>query len=271
LNERALNSGLEKMPEIRETIGRRRPAFFLDFDGTLTAVAPRPELVELPESTKLLLAALAQDHLVCIVSGRGLNDLRAKTGLAGLYYAADHGHRVQGPAGTNIDFEVGPEDRTDLEAASYELDQRLRSIEGAVVETKGVSLSVHYRMVAQEERPLVRQILAEVAKALPGFRLSAGKQVYELLPDSGWNKGQAVIWLLRRARLGTKDTCPLCLGDDRTDEDMFEAVRGWGVSLFIGGPSPETCADYALADHEETAAFLTGFVTQSSDTPPQSG
>lgn len=271
MTDTALTGGLDALREIRATIGRRRPAFFLDFDGTLAPFADLPELVELPDSTRQVLAALAQDHLVCVVSGRGLNDLRAKTGLAELYYAADHGHRVQGPAGTSIDFEVGPDDRTDLAAASYELDQRLRAIEGAVVQTKGVSLSVHYRLVSEDQRPAVHQIVTEVAKTLPGFRLGGGKLVHEFVPDSGWNKGQAVMWLLRRARLTVKDTCPLCLGDDRTDEDMFAAVRGWGVSLVVGQPPHVTYADYILADHEETAVFLQGFVTAQSDTSPQPG
>ncbi|MBN1629112.1 MAG: trehalose-phosphatase [Thermoleophilia bacterium] len=266
MTDSAIAAGLDRLSEIRAIIGRRRPAFFLDFDGTLAPLAARPELVELPERARQLLAALARDHLVCVVSGRGLNDLRTRTGLAELYYAADHGHRVQGPAGTSVDFEVGPEDRTDLEAASYELDQRLRAIEGAVVQTKGVSLSVHYRLVSEDQRPAVRQIVTEVAKTLPGFRLTGGKLVHEFVPDSGWNKGQAVMWLLRRARLTAKDTCPLCLGDDRTDEDMFEAVRGWGVSLVVGRPPHDTRADYILADHEETAEFLRGFVTTQSDT-----
>lgn len=256
----ALPGGLESLPQIREFIGQRRPAFFVDVDGTLAPVAARPELVELPAATRDILGALAEHHLVCIVSGRGLADLRAKVALPQLYYAADHGHRMSGPPETGIDFEVGPDDRHDLEAAAYELDQRLRRIEGAIVETKGVSLSVHYRLVDENLRPQVAQIVREVAGSVPGFRLTSGKLVHELVPQSDWDKGRAVTWLLRRLRLGNKDTCPICLGDDLTDENMFAAVGDWGVSLVVGDPPFHSQARFSLVDHEEVARFLQAFV-----------
>lgn len=269
--ERTLAAGLESLSHIKDAIGGRQPAFFLDFDGTLAPLVSRPDLAELPSTTRKLLSSLAERHLVCIVSGRGLNDLRLKTGLPELYYAADHGHRVLGPPGTAIDFEIGPDDRHDLEAASYELDQRLRHIEGAIVEAKGVSVSIHYRLVAEEERPAVRRIVAEVAEALPGFRLTAGKLVHEFVPDSDWNKGQAVMWLLQRLRLKRRGACPICIGDDRTDEDMFRAVEGWGISLVVGEAPRDTHAAYTLGDHEEVAAFLREFATDTGYTSSGAG
>ncbi len=269
--ERPLAGGLESLSHIMDSIGRREPAFFLDFDGTLAPLVSRPDLAELPSTTRRLLSSLAQRHLVCIVSGRGLNDLKLKIGLPELYYAADHGHRVLGPPGTAIDFEVGPDDRHDLEAASYELDQRLRHIEGAIVETKGVSVSIHYRLVAEQERPAVRKIVGEVARTLPGFRLTSGKLVHEFVPDSDWNKGQAVMWLMQRLRLSRRASCPVCIGDDRTDEDMFAAVKGWGLGLVVADVPGDTHADYALGNHEEVAAFLEEFVTASSYTSPGAG
>jgi trehalose-phosphatase len=56
--------------------------------------------------------------------------------------------------------------------------------------------------------------------------------------------------------------CPICLGDDLTDEDMFVAVRRWGVSVVVGESSWTTRADYVLGDTGEAAAFLQTFVTQ---------
>ena len=266
MGDRILSSGIESLAEIVAFVGRRTPAFFLDFDGTLAPLESRPDVVVLPEETRRVLGELARDHVVCVVSGRGLLDLRQKVGLDTLYYAADHGHRILGPPGTGIDFEIGPQERNDLETAAYELDQRLRHIEGALVETKGVSMSVHYRLVSEDDRPLVHRIIKEVMRTLPGFRLTSGKLVHEVVPESDWNKGQAVLWLLQRLQASRKTTCPLCLGDDRTDEDMFVAVEGWGVTLVVDDTHKDTHATYVLGDHTETETFLRSFVTPPRDT-----
>ena len=90
----------------------------------------------------------------------------------------------------------------ELEAASYELERRLRDVAGAIVETKGVSLSVHYRLVAEAERaPRRADRHARSRENAPGLRLTTGKLVYELSPDLGWDKGKAMLWLLKRLRL----------------------------------------------------------------------
>ena len=108
-----------------------------------------PDLAEIPVQTRELLQSLARRYLVCIISGRELADLRRKIGLADVYYAADHGHHIQGPAGSGIELEVGPEDRSELESVARILEERLRPIVGAMVETKETSLSVHYRLVTE--------------------------------------------------------------------------------------------------------------------------
>ena len=264
-------SVLENLPLVRQAIGRRTPVFFLDFDGTLAPISPRPELAHMPPEMKHVLETLSRHHVVCVASGRGLADLVQKVGMRNIYYAADHGYRVLGPEGTGIDFEVATESREKLEAASYAIEQRLRDVPGIVVETKGVSLAVHYRQVAESDRPLVEQVVAEAAGATSGLRLTAGKLVHELVPDAGWDKGKALMWILRRLRYGRKDACPLCLGDDLTDEDMFRATEGWGVSVVVGHPRLHTRADYSLNDWVEVATFLGGFVPEAGDVASSGG
>jgi trehalose 6-phosphate phosphatase len=265
----SLPRALDNLSDIGTTIGGRTPAFFLDFDGTIAPLSARPDLAELPKNVSELLVSLAEDHVVCIVSGRDLADLRRKVGLSAAYYAGDHGYRVSGPAGSGIELEVGgSQDRMELETASYELERRLHPIDGVLVETKGASLSVHYRLVGESMRPLVHQIVREVAASVPGLELTAGKLVHELRPRLPWDKGRAVLWLLGQLRLRRDEVCPVTLGDDLTDEDMYTAVRRWGVSVIVGEPSWTTRADYLVASPGEAVEFLQTFVTREGCKPP---
>ncbi|MFH1833899.1 MAG: trehalose-phosphatase [bacterium] len=256
MGERGLPWALERIPQIEESIDGRRLAFFLDFDGTLAPLAPRPDLARLPARTRDVLASAAQRHLLCVVSGRGLADLREKIGIDSVFYAADHGYRITGPAGSGIGIEIGGEKRGSMRAAALELDSRLRSVPGVLVEAKELTLSVHYRLVADTQRPLVRRTVAEVAGGFPDLRLTEGKLVQELRPSEAWNKGRAMLWLLERMNWGQGDVCPLCVGDDLTDEDMFAAAEDWGVSVIVGHPERPTLACYRLRDSGEAAAFV---------------
>lgn len=254
-----LPDGLERLSDIKESIGRRKALFFLDFDGTLAPISPTPDAACMSADLRELLERLARATLVCVVSGRGLTDLQAKVGVSSLYYAADHGHRITGPQGSGVDLEIAPDDTLELENASYELERRLRHVQGAIVETKGVSLSVHYRLVDEAERTLVEEAVGEVAAASPGLRLTSGKQVFELTPDLGWNKGKAMLWLIKRLGYRRSSVCPICVGDDQTDEDMFAAAHGWGIGLVVGHAQRETHADYELRDPADVSAFLRAF------------
>jgi trehalose-phosphatase len=262
VNDRDLPHALESIPEIRESIGEREPAFFLDLDGTLAPLVARPDLAEVPAKTRDVLICLAEHHLVCITSGRGLEDLRRKIRLEPVYYAADHGHRIVGPAGSGIELEIGGEYREELRAAAQELDRLLLEIDGVVVEAKGLSLAVHYRLVNEGERSLVEKAVAKVAEAFPALHLTRGKLVHELRPPGGWNKGRAMLWLLERLELERTDVCPICLGDDLTDEDMFAAAHDWGVSVLVGDPGRPTRADYRLHDCYEARPFLKALVSR---------
>jgi trehalose-phosphatase len=253
---------LEGLAQIRATIGDCRPAFFVDFDGTLAPLVSEPGLAELPPRTKEVLTALARDHLVCIASGRDLADLRRKVDLPGASYAGDHGYRVVGPPGSGIELEVGLEDLVELESAAIELERRLRGIEGVIIEAKGRSLAVHYRKVAEAERSAVAGVVNDIAKSRSGLSLTSGKLVHELRPALPWNKGRAMLWLLAQLRMGRRNACPVCIGDDLTDEDMFAAARGWGVSVIVGHPDRPTLADYLLPDCVSTTSFLGAFVTR---------
>jgi trehalose 6-phosphate phosphatase len=265
-----LPSALQCLTKIEAAIGRRTPAFFVDFDGTLVPLAARPELVEVPSETVAVLSSLAESSPVCVISGRDSAYLRDTIGLECLYYAADHGHRITGPPGSGVILDVGPEDRDQLQTAIRELESRLREVKGATLEPKDVSVAVHYRLVAEDQRPHVRQVVDDIVAKAPGLKVTEGKLVRELMPDLHWSKGKAVTWLLERLRVDQHDLCPVCLGDDLTDEDMFGVARRRGVTVLVGDHGRPTKAEYGLRDPSEVARFLKTFVTRRPESPTAS-
>ena len=124
------------------------------------------------------------------MSGRGLDDLREKVKVPSLYYVADHGFQVRGPVRDPLELELGREYRPQLEQAAAALRRALAAAEGALVEEKGLSLSVHYRLVPEPRRPAVSRAVADVAERFPVLRLTEGKLVYEFRPPGDWNKGR---------------------------------------------------------------------------------
>ena len=97
----------------------------------------------------------------------------------------------------------------------------------------------------------------------PGeLKVTPGKMVYEIQPNIDWDKGKAVLHVLRSLGLDREDVVPIYLGDDITDEDAFEALKGRGIGVFVGrADDPEvagrtTYADYALESTEEVETFL---------------
>ncbi len=238
--------------------------FLSDFDGTLTPIVDRPESAFLANDITRLLQRLM--HLpglsVGIVSGRSLGDLKRRVGIPGLVYAGNHGLEIEGPG---IDF-VSPlalELRPVLSVIHLVLSRALASIRGAFVEDKGLSLSVHYRMVDPSQVQYVNQIVEKTvgpAEAIGKVRLAAGKMVHEIRPALDWNKGKAVRMLMKCYGKGGRRSglVPIFLGDDLTDEDGFKMIEAYGdgVSIFVGPGGRHTAARYYLESSEEVSGLL---------------
>lgn len=255
-----LPKALESLEDIRAKIGNRLPVFFLDFDGTLAPIAATPDLATLPEKCEEILLALSHRYLVCLISGRDLDDLKRKAPAPEAYYAGDHGYRVLGPEGSNIEHEVAPEAKATIAEAAEYARQLFSSVEGVIVESKTLSLSIHFRLVPPRRHSAVRRRAAEILARFQGLRQTGGRLVVEFLPVQVWNKGEAMRWLLERLGHSQDATCPICLGDDLTDEDAFAVAQGWGVSVVVGPTERRSHADYMLRNTTEAAEFLDSFV-----------
>jgi trehalose 6-phosphate phosphatase len=129
----------------------------------------------------------------------------------------------------------------------------LQGIAGARVEDKGLTVSVHYRQVADAAVEDVRRAVhAVLAGSNHPFQLTSGDKVYEIRPRVYWNKGTAVEWI--QEQLDQPGAQAIYVGDDTTDEDAFAALPE-GITIKVGS-ALETAAQFRLQDPAEVCHFL---------------
>ncbi len=254
-------SALSSLDEIGERLKGRRIAVFLDYDGTLVPIVERPELAVMPEEMRATVRELAKRCPVAIISGRDREALQRLVKLPSLTYVGSHGFDIVGPDGERIRHAEAAKYLPAVRAAQGDLEERLRGIKGALVEAKYFSVAVHYRLVNEKYVMSVWEAVDAVASRHPELRIMAGKKVVELLPRIDWDKGKALRWLLDALHLERPNVVPLYLGDDRTDEDAFEALQGVGLGLVVGHGMRPTIAHYRLEDPNEVAEFLRALIS----------
>lgn len=251
-----LPSAFDCTGAIMRRIGKRRLAIFLDYDGTLTPIVPDYRKANIERGMVDAIARLAGRVPVAIISGRDLDDVRARVGLDHVFYAGSHGFDIAGPGGLRDRPDEAEAFLPPLREAEGALREALQGVEGAKIEHKTFSIAVHVRNVAQNEVETVERTVDEVIGQHPQLRKGRGKKVFEIQPRADWDKGCAVSWLLDNTRPGEGDALPLYVGDDITDEDAFAALAGRGVSIIVRGGDRITTADYALDDAAAVGRFL---------------
>jgi len=250
---------LQVWPSILNRLKEAEQVLLLsDYDGTLTPIAARPELAVLGQEARHTLLSLSRQdkYIVGIVSGRGLPNVAAIVDLPQLVYAGNHGLEIAGP---DLDF-VHPEAKSMGETRClllHDLQENLPLLPGVFVEDKGMTLSVHYRLAADE---LAGEIESRFNTAVSpylkpgGWKKLVGKKVFEVRPDIPWDKGNAIAYL--------QDAYPRAsltfyFGDDLTDEDGFEVVQsGGGIAIFVGQARQPTKAMYRLDSPQEVLETL---------------
>jgi trehalose-phosphatase len=225
----------------------------LDYDGTLTPIVDRPEDAVLGARMRVTLEALARRFPVAVLSGRALADVRDRVAVEGITYAGSHGFEIEGP---DVTFVHPAAERAAplVRHTTAMLRGALGAVPGIVIEDKPFGVATHYRLAPDAEPRVATEVRAALERT-SGLRLVKGKMVMELVPDIEWNKGRALEWLL--GKLNRSDAFAIYVGDDRTDEDAFEALastRGFGI-LVAEAPRP-TAATRWLRDPEDVGAFL---------------
>jgi trehalose-phosphatase len=246
---------LDETERFPDRLRGRKPALFLDYDGTLTPIVPRPEDAIMSDEMRERVRRLATLCPVAVVSGRDRKVVEQFVRLEGIHYAGSHGFDIHGP-GVAMEHPAARKALPELDQAERALAERLAEIPGAQLERKKFAIAAHYRNAAPVDAVRVERAVDEVHREHPGLRKRGGKMVFELQPNVDWDKGQAVLWLLDALGLDGPEVLPIFIGDDLTDEDAFRALKGRGIGIRVGESSEETEADYLLKDPDEVPAFL---------------
>ncbi|MFZ0121938.1 MAG: trehalose-phosphatase [Pseudonocardiaceae bacterium] len=262
-----LPHALRDSEKLVQRLDGRRPAVFLDYDGTLTPIVDRPQDAVISDSMRDAVRRLAERATVCVVSGRDRPVIEQWMGIDGLVVAGSHGFDIGGRRDGTVrhDAATGFDDL--LSTVSQRLNTEIGTVEGAAIEPKRFSVAVHYRLVAPEQRPSVTAVVDTLLAEYPDqLKVTPGKMVYEIQPKVDWDKGKAVQYLRHALGVEGDEFVSLYLGDDITDEDAFLALKqsddGPGIGVVVadlGDPEQAgrtTAADFVLESTGEVQQFL---------------
>ncbi len=258
-----LSDALEEGGELANRLEGNQPAVFLDYDGVLTPIVERPEDAVISDGMREVVKNLAERTSVCVVSGRDRPVVQELMGLDNLVVAGSHGFDIWSPEEGRIERDQDDDFEELLDGVKDRVEREVEPIEGTSVEPKAASVAVHYRQVADEEKPKVEEIVDGILGEHPDeLKMTPGKMVYEIQPKIDWDKGKAVLYLIETLGLDRGDMVPIYLGDDVTDEDAFNALADTGIGVFVGSPDdPEvagrtTAANFVLDSVDDVEKFL---------------
>ncbi len=207
-------------------------ALLLDIDGTLLELAPTPRDVVVPPRLADTLQSLHEktSGALALVSGRSLTDIDVI--FAPLQFPAVGGHGAE--------MRLSRESEA-VAARAPPMDNNLKKrfaaiaalSPGILLEDKGYSIALHYRLAPQFERTIYEAVSA-IRADLPNasFEVLPGKSVCEIKP-LGISKATGVRELMTHAPF--EGRLPLFIGDDITDESVFEIMPSYnGISFSVG-------------------------------------
>jgi trehalose 6-phosphate phosphatase len=212
-------------------IDLRTSAVLLDVDGTILDLAATPRDVKVPQTLKRALKTLhaRTGGAIAFVSGRPLADLDRL--FAPLKLAAVGGHGAELRASGSMeperyDVPIGADLRSKFIALA-------KSLDGIILEDKGYSLALHYRL-APQHAVAVREAVAEACAVYPKSALEVlpGKAVIEV-KSTAFNKGTGVRELMRFPPF--RGRRPVFVGDDVTDQAAFAVLPEFGGTGFSVG------------------------------------
>jgi len=251
----------DRWDQVKKKLASKHVFLFFDYDGTLTPIAKTPQQAVISEKVKELLKRLSRkpNLALAIISGRQLKDIKNIVGLKDIIYAGNHGLEIEGPK-IKFESQVSPGLKSAIRDIYENMVRGFSKIKGVLIEDKGLSVSVHYRLVDAKDTPEFLSIFSEITQPFTAgkkIKIDAGKKVYEIKPLVAWDKAKTVLWLLARQQfLAEEDRVfPVYFGDDLADEEVFRVLKNKGLTVFVGAPGVSK-ALYYVKSAAEVAQFM---------------
>lgn len=225
-----------------------------DFDGTLAPIVAHADDARLPASTLVVLQRLISlpGVTLAFISGRSLADLQQRVGLAGALYAGNHGLEMTGQGGAVTLAPGVLESLPAMREVQNGLTPLLNPIQGAWIEDKGLTLSVHYRLAEHSRHAEIERLVRQAVVDNKNLIVKPAKCIWEIRPVIDWDKGTALRQFMQRQQVPAGATA--FLGDDITDGDAFrELPDGW---TFFVGDEADPAARLWVRDVQDCAALL---------------
>jgi trehalose 6-phosphate phosphatase len=239
------------LPALVSDLSQR--AILLDIDGSILDIAPSPRQVTVPAELRRTLGRLVDltGGAVALVSGRAINDIDRIFSPLRLAAIGVHGAEMRISADAEVETRVSP--------LSKMLKRRLAAVAdlgpGILVEDKGYSLALHYRLAPEKGPAVLKAITAICADAPQGSaEILPGKQVVDVKP-AGIDKGRAVSELMQHPPFRGRK--PFFIGDDATDVPAFRVMPQFGGQAFSVG---KMAAD--VTGHFDTPAAVRSWLAR---------
>jgi trehalose 6-phosphate phosphatase len=222
-----------------------------DYDGTLAPVVNAPARATMRLSTRRLLRHVSKLYPCVVISGRAQGDALGRLrGVEVCRVVGNHG--AEPSLGAEA---MRPRVRQWLPV----LKSRLSRHQGVVVEDKGFSVAVHYRQARQ--RNAARRAILAAARSLNDVRIIGGKLAVNFLVPDAPHKGLA----LERERAHFACDTVMYVGDDETDEDVFQLDRPGRLLSIRVGQKRTSAAPYYLRNQAEIDRLLETLVALRGD------
>jgi trehalose 6-phosphate synthase/phosphatase len=230
----------------------------MDYDGTLVPITNNPKNARIDTETLRILSDLQKSGIeVLIVSGRPKRFLSAQFADCPFHLSGEHGATVYDPCNKTWRIRVTENKTSWYESALQIMEDYSLRVQHSFVEKKSYSIAWHYREAPKEYgfyQALKLKEELEIGLANLPVSILSGKKIIEVRAHEA-NKGFFASHFLE-----SHPKASVCaIGDDVTDEDLFEAIRGQGYSIKVGS-GEQSVADFNFLKQDQVKGFLKHFL-----------